>query len=54
MSNQKPISLGRTYKAELYTKEHVQIYCTELLDTVFVSKQDLLDMLKLFEEQENK
>lgn len=47
----KTINLGRTYKAELYTKEYIQIYCTELLDTVFVTKQDLLDMLKLFEEE---
>ena len=46
------LKLSKTYVAELYTQDYVQIYCTDLMDTVFVTKQDLLDMLKLFEEQE--
>ena len=42
-----------SYEATYYPLcNEVELYCTELMDTIFVSKQDLLDMLKLFEEQE--
>lgn len=52
MSKLKRIKLEHSYLEATYYGTQVEIYDTEGLDLVFVSKQDLIAMLKLFEEQE--
>ena len=40
------------YEATYYNGDYIELFCPEMMDTIFVNKQDLLDMLKLFQEQE--
>lgn len=40
------------YEATCYNGDYIELFCPEMMDTIFVNKQDLLDMLKMFEEQE--
>ena len=44
---------GGRYEATYYKGSHdVELYCPEMMDTVFVTKQDLVDILKLIEEKD--
>lgn len=41
------------YEATYYNGDYIELFCPERMDnTIYVTKQDILDMLKLFEEQE--
>lgn len=44
---------GDMYEATYYKgSSDVELYCPERMDTIFVTKQDLIDILKLVEEED--